>query len=117
MNASSRNELMQSRVSTRRENYYEADRRKRLLANSILIRIREELTATPGIDSFTYPLEPKHGLGRLERFVLSHYPDDIATRVRSDRSVSLEYDANVEPPLLTVRLGESPLPDEVQNDQ
>lgn len=89
---------------TTREKMVEAEQRKRLLANSILIRIRDELSNQPETEQITYPL--KDSVGKLERFVLTHYPQDIADRIRPDRSISLELDESVEPPQLTVTIGQ-----------
>jgi len=85
-----------------RELLLESERRKNLLAKSVLIRIRDELSRQPEAEQFTFPL--KSAAGKLERFVLSHYPDDISARIRADHSLKLELDESVEPPELTVTI-------------
>jgi len=94
--------MERQRILTDREKRAVAEERKRLLAKSILVHIRYELSQQPEAEAFTYPL--KSSVGKLERFVLSHYPQDIAERIGA--SVSLELDESVVPPLLTVSIGQ-----------
>jgi hypothetical protein len=82
---------------------FEAERRKQLLANAILIRLRDEVYENPEADELRFPLPTS--IGKMERFVLSHYPEDIAERIPSSRKLSLEIDESVEPPLLSVSIG------------
>lgn len=91
---------------TARERVREAERRKDLLAKWVLIQIRDELSRQPEAEQITFPL--KKADGKLERFVLSHYPEDISDRIRADHSISLELDETVEPPELTVTIGQRP---------
>lgn len=90
---------------------FESERRKRLLANTILIQVRDELVANPEADQLTFPLSGSAD-GKLERFVLTHYPQDIAERIPSSRMLSIEVDESVEPPLLTVTIGDTKRPPE-----
>lgn len=85
------------------EYLFEAERRKRILANSVLIRTREELQINPETERFTYALPPT--VGKLERFVLSHYPHEISRRIHSNEPLTLSLDESVEPPKLTVTIG------------
>lgn len=87
-----------------RERVREAERRKDLLAKWVLIKIRDELSRQPEAEQFTFPL--RNTEGKLERFVLSHYPDDVSARIRADHSLKLELDESVEPPELTVTIGQ-----------
>lgn len=88
------------------EYLFEANRRKRLLVNSILIRIRDELARDPETEEFTYSVGDS--VKKLERFVLSHYPSEIADQIRPDHSITLRLDESVEPPRLTVTIGQPP---------
>jgi|GEM_PF-5958608 hypothetical protein len=91
---------------TTREKLVEAEDRKTLLAKAVLIRIRAELVEKPDADEFTFPL--RSPVGKLERFVLSHYPQDIADRISKKHAISLQLDETVEPPELTVTIGQRP---------
>lgn len=86
------------------EHLFEANRRKRLLANSILIKIRDELASDPETEEFTYPVGS--AVAKLERFVLTHYPWDIADQIRPDHSITLSLNESIEPPELTVTIGQ-----------
>lgn len=87
------------------EYLFEAERRKRLLANSIFIKIRNEVALHPETDEFILPMSS--ALGKLERFVLSHYPHDVSNRMPSRHPITLRLDESVEPPLLAVSIGQS----------
>ena len=102
MNLSS---VRQERIRTRRERFQEASRRKRALAETVSAMIMD--TAEDDTAAADLRLGFYGPVGRLERFVLRHHPEEIAGKLAVGRSVSLALDESVEPPLLLVTLGEA----------
>lgn len=96
---------MRTKVETERERFREAQRRKRVFASAVLDTVRVKVADDPSTNQFSYPIDENGQLGRLERFVLIHHPEDIAARVGFERPVSLTFDPDTEPPTLTVTLG------------
>lgn len=84
---------------------FEAERRKQLLANTVLILLRDALNENPENDTFSISFtEP---IGRLERYMLTHNPEDISGKMRTKHEINLSFDGSVEPPLLTVSIGKT----------
>ena len=82
---------------------------KRNLAFSVLVRIEEELAEHPDTESFTAPLLVSEGIeSSLSRRLLRDCPEAITRPLlpRIGREVLLRLDETVEPPMLSVQLGE-----------
>lgn len=87
----------------RRERHQQVERTKRHLAQSVMMRINEELMEDPDATEFSTPvLKPEKTVMRI----LRDHPEIIARRLDLGRLVSLELDESTEPPELTIRLGQ-----------
>lgn len=92
-----------SEHSRRREQHRVAESIKRNLAKSVLVRVHEEVASDADVREFTTPLLRTNDVALR---ILRNHPDVIARRVDIGRSLSLELDESVEPPLLRISLGE-----------
>jgi hypothetical protein len=92
-------------MATKREKYREAERRKQILANTVLRKVQAAESGCE-IADVSFDIE---GLGAFERLVLSRNPSEITDRMRARyaRVHQLTYDDAVEPPRLTVYMWEA----------
>ena len=98
-------EVRRQRLERNRINYRTASQLKREMAKTLLARIQEELETNP--ETTDFDAELRRPLGRLERYLLRHHPDEISSRVKIGREVIAQLVEEVEPPVLRIHLGES----------
>ncbi len=87
----------------RRERFLHVEHVKKQLALSVLSRINEEVINDPDITEFTAPMLKTD---KVALRMLREYPEIVTRRIDAGRVVSLALNETVQPPELTVRLGQ-----------
>lgn len=87
----------------RRNRHQQVERTKRQLAQSVLMRVHEQLEDDPETTSFSVPvLKPE----KLALRLLRDHPEVISRRVDLGRAVVLRLNEETQPPELEIELGQ-----------